>query len=704
MKKFFRIMLCMILVLTMVMALVACGEKEDGDGSGDKEDVFGSEYDAITIAEAIEIAMEAGQSATSQKYTIVGVVKEVSNATYGEMIVKDDTGELYIYGSMAEDGTYYDSMTDRPNNGDNIVLEGVLMTYNGTPQMATKNNKAIILDFEHVKEEIDINDYKECSISSARSSADGTKVRVGGIVSKITYANGKKPNGFILIDESASIYVFDATLAQQVNEGNKIEIGASKTRWILETEQNNAALHGYNGAYQLVNATLISNDNGDNVFDKSWIEQKSIKQIMNSDISGSTTSLVYKTVALVEKREGTGFTNYYFFDLDGNTGSYAYTQCNGADFAWLDGYDKKICTVYLTALNAKSTPAECFFRLLPIEVEEIENFSFAPKDIPAFAIEYGVNDLISSKAYGSNPAIELPLSYSNEIIGADKVIFEYSSLDENVATIDDMNGAKVLNLIGEGSADIKITATYKTFSATMVRSVTYSKVADYQTPTVAQIIAKEDGSAVRIRGVVMSSLVNRDGFYICDNTGMIAVLTTGDVLASTKPGDEVVVEGYKVHYKKADSNNISGQCAIVGTVTANGGTSDTKLLANYYGDHDYTTGYFIDGMTIDDLYNLDASIDYTTNVYKVSAKVVVNNTQYYSNILLQDEGGNNQLRLYSKSVAQYSWLEEYEGEVIEIHLAVCNWNDKNYYTGCVIAIVINGERIINTLNFNQLEY
>ena len=107
-------------------------------------------------------------------------------------------------------------------------------------------------------------------------------------------------------------------------------------------------------------------------------------------------------------------------------------------------------------------------------------------------------------------------------------------------------------------------------------------------------------------------------------------------------------------------------------------------------------------MTIQQLYALDITVDFTTNVYVLQAKVVVEGNQYYSNILLQDANGGDKLRLYCNSSKQYSWLEAYANQVVTLELAVCNWNDKSYYTGCVISVTdAQGNKTINTLNFAQ---
>ncbi len=719
-KTLWKWLLCTLVFITS-FAVVACNSddsssqesassSESSSESSVEETVddLASKYEHISIAEAIEIAQAAGQTATTETYVIVGTVKAVENATYGEMTVEDETGELYIYGSMAEDGTYYDKMSERPVKGDTIVLKGVLMTYSGKPQMAAKNEKAVILDWYHPEVEINPEEYEAATVAVVREKEVGSKVQVSGVVAAIAYANGEVPTGVILVDNTASIYVFDKDLAAQVQVGNNVQIAASKTYWVLSTEASNAALYGYKGACQLEEAMLISNDKGNHDFDTSWIEEKTVKEIINTPFSENITTLLYKTTAVVEKKVGTGFVNYYIKDLDGETGSYTYTQCNGSDFDWLDKYDGKVCTVYMTALNAKSAPAECFYRFLPIKVDVVENFVFPEKDIPAFAIEYAVADIFSGETYGANPALELPNGYTNSIVGAEGVTFTYAVNNAEVAELVKGNDITTLNLIKDGTAEVTITANYKNYQASVTKKVARDAAMQITTPTIAEIIAMEEESLVKVRGVVMSSLVNRDGFYLGDETGMIAILTDGKTLGKIKPGDEVVFEGYKIQHKKVTSTSIAGQCAIVGAVnkTMEGDkvtdisyTSDAKLLANYYGDKDYATSYFQTDKTIDELCSLNVASDYTTNVYKLSAKVIVEKSNYYSNIYLQDENGSKKLRLYCSSANQYSWLQAYEGQVVEVELALCNWNDKKDYTGCVISVTVNGEKILNTLNF-----
>ncbi|MBO5866739.1 MAG: OB-fold nucleic acid binding domain-containing protein, partial [Clostridia bacterium] len=650
-------------------------------------------YQHITIAQACELALAAGETATTTEYTIVGTIVTVSNGIFGEMTVTDGTGSIYVYGCEFSNGTLYGDAEDKPVKGDIIVLKGVLKAYNGTPEMSTQTNRAEIVDFQHVKVEIDASQYPASTIAQVRDAAKGTKAKLTGVVAAIAYANGHKPTGIILVDETSSIYVYSGDIAQQVSVGNKIEIAGTKTYWILEDEVKFAQTHGYIGACQLDEAVLVSNDNKTNDFNKTWIEQVTVKELLSNGFDQNITSLLVKSTAVIKKAEGNGFTNYYINDLDNQTGSYVYTQCNGSDFAWLDEFDGQVCEVYYTALNAKSTAAGCVYRLLPVAVSKISNFSFAASEVPAFAIEYGVVDLFKSGTFGADPEIALPNSYTNSVIGATNVELAYTTSNAQVATVTKGAESTILNLVGNGTCQITVTATFGTHTASKTISVTLDPTADIQTPTVAEIIAMADGETVTLRGIVMSSLVNQTGFYLSDGTGMIAVRSTGDIVSQLKVGDEVVVQGVKKHVKKDTSANIIGQCSIDNAV----------VLANYYGNNNYDTSWFTTGKTIQELYDLDPNVDYTTNVYVLQAKVVVEETAYYSNILLQNaDGTGDKLRLYCSSAKQYSWLAAYKGQVVTLEIAVCNWNDKTYYTGCVISVTDSqGNKVVNTLNFAE---
>ena len=126
---------------------------------------------------------------------------------------------------------------------------------------------------------------------------------------------------------------------------------------------------------------------------------------------------------------------------------------------------------------------------------------------------------------------------------------------------------------------------------------------------------------------------------------------------------------------------------------------EATVKVNYFGKHDYPTDAFKGNITVADFYALNVNTDYTTHVYTMKATVKLEETAYYSNLKLTD--GTNTITLYSSSAAQYNFLKAYAGQEITVEIAPCNWNSKNYYAGCVLAVIkADGTKEYNTLNFD----
>lgn len=656
-----------------------CADKCDGEHQG--YDINWEEtYNIITIAEALEIAKAAGQNGTTERYYIAGTVKTLSNPGYGEMTLMDETGEIYVYGTYSSDGVLkYSEMTDKAVAGDLVLLHCILSTYNDQPQV--KN--ARLIDYKHVEVEIDPSEYPVATIEEARDAKVGDKVRITGIVARITYANGMVPSGVILVDGNDSIYVYSSDVAGQVAIGNKIEVAGTKAYWILETEKNNADKFGYKGCNQIENAILVSNDKNDHRWTDADFEELTVKELLDTPVTEDITTQIYKVNALVKKVPGNGFTNYYFFDIDGETGAYTYTQCNGGDFKWLDEFDGKICTVYLTLLNAKSSSTGCAWRLLPVEVVD-EGYTFDVANAPKFAVEYyGVTQFLSQ--YKGNPELALTSEVSSELLGFSGVTLTYTSSNTNVVSFDNY----VMNCGEYGQAEVTVTATHNgnTYSETITITVLPNQ--EYDTISIKDAVASEIGTEVWVRGIVGPSLVNQAGFYLFDESGMVAIRVNDAeaVFAGLAIGQEVVIKGIRDMWHKEGAT--FGQTCI----------SNATVEANYYGNHPYNTDFFITDKTLADFYALDELVDSTTDVYVLKATVEVVETAYYTNIKLTSNGVS--VNLYCSSANQYNWLKAYAGQEVTLELAPCNWNSKNYYAGCVLAVVLeDGTKVYNTLNFD----
>lgn len=648
------------------------------------------EDETITIAEAIEIANATGSTLTSEEYQIRGKILNVSNATYGEMTIQDDTGSLYIYGVYDKDRTTrYDAMSDKPVKGDEITLVGKLKTYNGTPEM----DRGYIVDFKHVdvSENVDLTQYEEKTIFETREADSGTKVKVTGIVAKITYAFGMEPNGFYLVGDSSSIYVYDTQLAPQVSVGNTITIAGEKTYYVLDSEMKSANKFGYKGSCQLQNAYLIENDKNTSSIDLSWCEEKTIKEIMETSVSENITTNIFKVNAVVNRVEGHDFVNYYFNDLDNETGSYAYSQCSGSDFEYLKEFDGKICTVYLSAINCKSTDTGCFYRFIPIQVT-YDNYKFDLANAPSFAIEYYALDQFRSN-YFVDPNQEMINKISSELLEFENVELTYSSNNIDVAYFEENDGITTFHTNSTGEATITINAVYGDYNAQETIDIKVTKLSDINYTNVKTAIDANDNDELIVRGVVASSLVNKQGFYLVDDSGLIAVeVSNSDILKEFDIGNEVIISGIKEHQKKSGATNI-GQAVI----------AEATLVANLYGDNEYSTESFID-VTFDELYTLssDVNSDNTAQGYRVTGKIIKEESTYYTNFYIGNSDESKKILFYSNDgETQYGYLlNNFIDQEITVELALCNWNSKSANRVCAIAIITEEGKIINTLYWN----
>ena len=678
MKKLLALLFALLLC---VMAACSPAPNETPGESTEPSKETEPQYETITIAQALELCGAEG-NITEERYYIRAKVESISNPTYGSMVISDETGSISVYGTYSEDGEIpYGQMTDKPYKGDEVLLHCILQNYNGTKEV--KN--ARLIQFTHAKVEVDESDYTEMSIADARATAEGTKVKVDGVVARITYANGMIPSGVMLVDETGSIYVYDGDLAGRVSIGNKITIAASKTYWILDSEASNAATFGYKGCNQLESVTLIENDGASHDFDKSWIQETTVKDILDTPVTEDITTTIFKVTALIKEVPGSGFTNFYINDLDEKTGTYSYSQCNGSDFEWLRQYDGKVCTVYVTALNAKSTKSDCFFRFLPVAVVD-EGFDPTSVNGAEFAVKYHAIDQFMD-TYTGNPALELVTNVSSQLLKIEGAKLTYTSSDPSVISID----GNVMNCKKTGTATVTVSCTYggKTYSQDVTISVTVTQQ-EQTYPTVAQTIATAPGGTVTVKGIVGPSLVNQTGFYLIDESGVIAIRTDAETMKTLKIGHEVVIQGTRSTILKPDKTGMFGQTCV----------DKATVVTNNYGSHTYSTATFVHGKTLADFYNLDPATDLTTTVYVMKAIVNLVDTGNFTRMDLIDGNGTS-VSLYCSGAGQYSFLKQFAGQEVTVEIAPCNWNSKKYYAGCVLAVYTDGGKVLNEFNFQN---
>lgn len=644
----------------------------------------------LSVTEAIALAQEAGEQGTSEKQYVTGVVKSISNTNYGEMYITDGKNDLSIYGVYSSDGSLkYSEMEEKPYSGDEVFIYGYLKTYNGNPEMGSS---WLIKMISH-QGEVDVSDYSESSILACRSLEVGSKVVLTGVVAFVTYANGKVPNGLYLVDETSSIYIYSNEIAGRVAIGDKVRIAGVRDNYVLESEAELAKTWGYQGSIQLTSAIFVEKLAENQEFNKGWIKDSSVKKIIETPMSENITTEIYKVNAIINKAPGDGFVNYYIDDLDNSTGSYVYTLCNGSDFAYLDAYDGKICTVYLSAHNCKCAKSGTNYRFIPVLVELNENFSMSDENAIKFALEYYAAKQFV-KEYNSDPKLELLESIDNEFIPFSGVEVTYNANESTLVTIA-REEEKLVMHIAEGDEDVTLTMTGKYHDAIYSMNVTFTaKVIDLpETISLKDVIeATDDGVEVNVRGIAMSSLVNQTGFYLNDGTGVIAVRTSKATLENIGLGNEVVLKGTKTHVTKNASTNI-GQLCI----------DNAELIANLLGNHEINDEPFVTGMTFEEIFALkykQGEIDYTSTVFVTTCYLRKSSSAYTTNYYLTDSTKTKDYYLYAGSGGQYSDFEAFsDGRELTVAFMLCDWNTKSEYRACIVYASDGETNVLNTLNF-----
>lgn len=651
-----------------------------------------------TIAYLIAM-MPSDGSVTTERYYVKATIKSIDNADYGSMTIEDPTGTLSVYGTYSADGAKrYSELDEKPVKGDTVLLYGTIQNYkNKTPEIKS----GWIIEFTKGTPTWSEDDYTEMTIGEAREAAVDSLVKVTGVVSRITFANGMKPNGFIIVGDNSSIYVYDNQIAITVAVGNKITLLAKKTMFIASKEASSAKKFGYKGACQLVDGHLLSNDESTNDLDLSFAQEKTVKEVIETSPSDNITSLIYHSNALIKRvqKEGQNFVNYYIDDLDGKTGSYVYTACDGNDFAWMDQYDGKICSVYYTALNAKSTSTGVLFRFLPIKIED-NNYQFDKAEAPKFAVEYyGLEQF--DTVYSADPSKEMLTSVTSDLLNFGTATLSYSSNNTDLAYFETGKDGKVIFHINnetEGTATITVTGHLdgqtdfsKTMDIKIVKPVDVSLAVN-----VKAAIDASKGTELLVKGVIGPSLVNKNGFYLIDETGSLAVvMNSTDEFNGLQIGQTVYIKGKRDLFASARNGTPSYfESCMTGC----------QIVKNEFGNEDYSTASFIKGKTLADLIALPVTDNYhTAEVYVITAGLKFVSTKNYSNAYLKD--GDSEMRLYcTNASSQYQWINPYvdDTKTYTMEVAVCNWNNKNYYTACLLSITdSNGNKVMNTLNFNS---
>lgn len=254
----------------------------------------------------------------SKTYRVTGTVKSIVNTTYGNWYIEDETGEVYIYGTLDAKGNEKNFLSWGMEVGDIVTIEGPKSVYNGTVELV--NVTVINIQKSLVKVEgYDPEDATipveggNVAVNLSCKTNNGISVEIPeeakswlGIVS---VAGGSEPvvtfhaNANAGGDRSATV-VFKTTddkgqeyTAQAViNQKGSIQ-EMSIADFLLEPTENNNSLYRITGVI-----TSIANPTYGNVYIRDWSGEVYVYGIGAKGFFETTGLKVGDVVTLVGKR------------------------------------------------------------------------------------------------------------------------------------------------------------------------------------------------------------------------------------------------------------------------------------------------------------------------------------------------------------------------------------------------------------------
>ena len=94
----------------------------------------------INVIQGLAVVSEAtcaevNEGPESKTYRVTGTVDRIVNTTYGNWYLKDETGEVYIYGTLDAKGNTKNFLSLGLEVGDIVTVEGPKTVYNGTVEL-----------------------------------------------------------------------------------------------------------------------------------------------------------------------------------------------------------------------------------------------------------------------------------------------------------------------------------------------------------------------------------------------------------------------------------------------------------------------------------------------------------------------------------------------------------------------------------------
>lgn len=177
----------------------------------------------------------------SKNYRVTGTVASIVNTTYGNWYLRDETGEIYIYGTLDAKGNEKNFLSLGLEVGDIVTVEGPKTVYNGTVELVNvtvvKIQKSLVKVEGYDPEDATIpveggtvavnltcktNNGVSVEIPEAAKDWLGIVSVAGGAEPVVTFRAGANPGGdrsavvvFKTTDDNGQEYTAEATIYQK---------------------------------------------------------------------------------------------------------------------------------------------------------------------------------------------------------------------------------------------------------------------------------------------------------------------------------------------------------------------------------------------------------------------------------------------------------------------------------------------------------
>ncbi|MBQ8811073.1 MAG: BACON domain-containing protein [Bacteroidales bacterium] len=300
---------------------------------------------AITeVSVADFLAAEVGDA----QYKVSGILTSVVKAEYGNVYIKDATGELYVYGIGAQGD--FEKLGLKV--GDIVTLVGKRAEYKGSPQMGGGQ-------YESHKPVTKMNAADVAALADDNKSNPANYIMLTGKVSKPAAAKYDLETfgNFDLVDESGSIYVYGVSTGWNGETKKFASLGVKENDIITIVAYKTS----YDGNAQVV-GMYVSHEAATEGGEEPETPATTTLTLTNAEIlaalTSSSTSYTEYTIA-----SASGEWTVNASQNQGNT----YLQCRGKKGAYIKTplFEKDIKSVTIHFSEAKSVYADNVYCVFP---------------------------------------------------------------------------------------------------------------------------------------------------------------------------------------------------------------------------------------------------------------------------------------------------------------------------------------------------